>query len=99
MNARPHCSCEDVQNISTEEAAARLGCRERLLKENLRRIPHMKFGDQRVLCPCELRIAMRLFTVVPAVPAVEAEPADATNAVTRLRSVKPSGAKRSKRAG
>jgi hypothetical protein len=99
VNARRHCSCEDVQNISTEEAAARLGCRERLLKENLRKIPHQKFGDQRVLCPCELRIAMRLFTVVPAAPADTAELAGETPAVTRLRSVRPSGAKRTKRAG
>lgn len=101
MNARPHCSCEDVQNISVEDAAARLGCRERLLTEHLRKrvIPHQRFGDQRVLCPCELRLAMQIFTVVPVAPAVEAKPADDVPAISRLRSVRPSGARGRKRTG
>lgn len=96
-DARPHCSCEEVVNLPVERVAEILGFRVRKVREHLRYVPHQKAGDQRALCPCELRLLQAHFTVVPA---AEAKPVDVdeTPAVTRLHGVRPSGAKR-KRAG
>ncbi len=92
MNARPYCTCEDVRNISIEAAAERLGCRERLLRENLSRIHHQRYGDKRVFCPCELRLAMRLFTIEPV---AKAEPKTDTPAPD-LHLISPSRSRRKK---
>lgn len=99
MTPRPHCTCEDIVNLPVEEVAQLLGFRERTVRENLRYVPHQKAGDQRRLCPCEVRMLRAHFTVVPAAPAATAEPAGDTVAVTRLRSVRPSGAKRKRATG
>lgn len=99
MSPRPHCSCDDVVNLSVETVAEILGFRVRKVREHLRYVPHQKAGDQRALCPCELRLLQAHFTVTPAAPAAEAEPAGDTAAVTRLRSVRPSGARSRKRTG
>lgn len=98
MNARPHCSCEEVVNLSVATVAEILGFRVRKVREHLKFVPHQKAGDQRVLCPCELRLLQAHFTVTPAVPAVVAEPAGETPAVIRLRSLTPSGARRKRTA-
>lgn len=93
---RPHCTCVEVQNIELDEAARRLKCGKRRLSDSLKQIPHQRIGGQRVLCMCELRIAMRLFTVLPA-PAVEADTEPDTTAaatVTDLSKCVPSGSKR-----
>lgn len=94
VHPRPHCTCTEVQNFSVEAAAERLACRKRRLLEELRadRIPHQKIGDQRALCPCELLIAMKVFTVAAAVPAPQADTGSDT--VTQLRSISPSRGRR-----
>ncbi|MGW2075052.1 hypothetical protein ACWCPK_42700 [Streptomyces sp. NPDC001953] len=94
MNMRPHCSCERVRNYSVEQAAEKLGCRERLLREHLKEVPHQKFGDQRVLCECELRLVMAMFTVTPG-SAVGPSPTSETPAVRQLRQIRPAGRRRS----
>lgn len=94
MNGRPHCSCEDVVNLPVAKVAEILGFRERKVRENLRFVPHQKAGDQRVLCPCELRLLQDHFTVAPAAPAAEAKPVDETAAVRDLHSLTPSRARR-----
>lgn len=99
MSARPHCSCEEVVNLPVEKVAEILGFRVRKVREHLRYVPHQKAGDQRALCPCELRLLQAHFTVVPVAVAAQAQPADETPAVTPLHRVRPSGAKRGRRAG
>ncbi|MEW2568425.1 hypothetical protein [Streptomyces sp. NPDC047070] len=101
MTERPHCTCVVVQNLSVEEAADRLRCRPRKLTEELRkkRIPHQRIGDQRVLCECELQIARRVFTILPAVPLAEEPQADSdTSNVTSLKTIKPAAGRRRKTA-
>lgn len=98
MSARPHCSCEEVVNLSVATVAETLGFRERKVREHLKFVPHQKAGDQRVLCPCELRLLQAHFTVAPAAPAATAEPTGETPAVIRLRSVTPSRARRKRTA-
>lgn len=95
VHPRPHCTCTEVQNFSVEAAAERLACRVRRLLEELRadRIPHQKIGDQRVLCPCELLIAMRVFTV--AAPTLAPQTDAVSDISTRLRSISPARGRRS----
>ncbi|MFE9127713.1 hypothetical protein ACFYOF_20285 [Streptomyces sp. NPDC007148] len=95
MNTRPHCSCEQVRNYSVEQAAEKLGCRERLLRDHLKQVPHQKFGDQRVFCECELRLVMAMFTVTPGSAAVEPKAKSETPAVRQLRQIRPAGRRRS----
>lgn len=98
MNGRPHCSCEEVVNLPVAKVAEILGFRVRKVREHLKFVPHQKAGDQRVLCPCELRLLQAHFTVAPAAPAAQAKPVGETAAVRDLRSLQPSGARR-KRTG
>jgi len=98
MNGRPHCSCEDVVNLSVATVAEILGFRVRKIREHLKFVPHQKAGDQRVLCPCELKLLQIHFTVVPAAPAIKAELTGETPTAVRLRSVTPSRARRKRTA-
>lgn len=97
MNGRPHCTCEEIVNLPVAKVAEILGFRERKVREHLKFVPHQKAGDQRVLCPCELRLLQMHFTVVPAAPATEAEHVRETAAVRDLRSLTPSRGRRSRR--
>lgn len=64
---RPHCTCTNPQNLSLEEAAGQLKCGERWLLDKLRAkaFPHQRCGGIRVMCPCDLLVAMDLCAVEP----------------------------------
>lgn len=97
-NPRPHCTCVEVRNFSVETAAERLGCGIRRLTTELRaeKIPHQRIGGKRVLCMCELRIAMRVFTVMAVVSAPREDTSSAT--ADRLRTIRPAKERRTRTA-
>lgn len=98
MNSRPHCTCEVVENLPVERVAEILGFRVRKVREHLRFVPHQKAGDQRALCPCEVRLLQAHFTVTPGIKAAaQAEPD--TTAATELHLLRPSRARRKSRTG
>ncbi|MFC8332814.1 hypothetical protein [Streptomyces olivaceus] len=93
---REYCTCVVVQNYDTVRAAAKLGCKPRWLEDNLRRLPHQKFGHNApVFCDCELRIIQALCTVPAAGEDTTPDRAE-TQATPSLRSIRPSGSRRQK---
>ncbi|MEU6628345.1 hypothetical protein ABZ905_08635 [Streptomyces parvus] len=90
---RAHCRCETVRNFDYEEAAEKLGCKARFLRDNIRRLPHQRMGEAVVFCDCELDLIRALHTFVP--PSVEAllnppAPSAAPSEVPTLHSIRPS---------
>lgn len=64
---RKHCTCVEVRNLSYEQAAAALALQsDRWLRDNIRKLPHIKFGQQpAVFCHCDLRLILAMRTVLP----------------------------------
>ncbi|OMI41392.1 hypothetical protein SPAR_00989 [Streptomyces sparsogenes DSM 40356] len=63
---RQHCTCVEVQNLDYDEAAAALKIKRRWLEDNISRLPHQKYGhNPAVFCHCDLRLIMRMRTVIP----------------------------------
>ncbi|MFF0092794.1 hypothetical protein ACFYSF_22915 [Streptomyces canus] len=62
---RPHCTCVEVRNYDYDEAAEKLGCKKRFLQDRISRLPHMRLGESVVFCDCDLRVILRMFTVIP----------------------------------
>ncbi|WP_228994769.1 hypothetical protein [Streptomyces sp. DH8] len=63
---RAHCRCETVQNFSYAEAAEKLGCKERFLRDRISGLPHQRMGESVAFCPCELDLIRAMHTVIPA---------------------------------
>jgi hypothetical protein len=82
---RKHCVCAVVQNLDYEEAAAALRIKADWLRDNIGKLPHIKFGQQpAVFCHCDLRLILAMHTAMPdrarevlAAPADQAEPTPA----------------------
>lgn len=90
---RSYCHCVDVQNHDYAEAASKLRCRERFLRDNIGRLPHQKLGDSVAFCNCELALIQAMFSVLPA----KASPATAATATTpTLQSIRPAQGRRSR---
>ncbi|MFD9903848.1 hypothetical protein [Streptomyces sp. NPDC059063] len=83
---RAYCTCTEVRNYDYAEAAEKLGCKPRFLKDRIRSLPHQKLGESVAFCDCELRLIQRRFTVVPD-PASSAR--ESAAAAPTLRSIKP----------
>lgn len=96
--ARPHCTCAVVQAYDYDEAAAKLRCKPRFLRDHIKALPHMRLGESVSFCECDLRAVQDMFTAeVPAnvrqlVPV--APSADEQASTARLRSIRPSGARK-----
>ncbi|WP_228976749.1 hypothetical protein [Streptomyces sp. DH12] len=67
MTGRPlYCSCEAVQNYDYAQAAEKLRCKERFLRDRIKELPHQRMGESVSFCDCELRLIQTHFTFVPA---------------------------------
>lgn len=97
MTSRAYCRCSTVQNYDYDEAAAKLKCKARFLRDNIARLPHQKLGESVAFCDCELALIQAMFSVVPAsveTPAESASRGADVPAVAALMSIKPSRARR-----
>jgi hypothetical protein len=82
---REHCVCVVVENLDYEGAARALKIKETWLRDNIGKLPHIKFGQQpAVFCHCDLRLILAMHTVMPdkatavlRAPAVQAAPTPA----------------------
>ncbi|WP_327594610.1 hypothetical protein [Streptomyces chartreusis] len=95
---RRHCVCTEVRNLDYEEAAAALKIKVDWLRDNIGKLPHIKFGQQpAVFCHCDLRLILAMHTAMPAqalevlnAPAEEAAPTPAeTSTVRSLATSRP----------
>ncbi|MGW2951611.1 hypothetical protein [Streptomyces eurythermus] len=100
---RRHCTCVEVRNLTYDEAAAALRVKRRWLEDNIRCLPHMKFGGQpAVFCHCDLRLIQAMRTVLPpeAQRVLDAPTTDDQHALTEmptirsLASIKPAQGRR-----
>lgn len=103
MTRRAYCRCASVRNFDYDEAATKLRCKTRFLKDHISRLPHQKLGESVAFCDCELALIQAMFSVTPA--SVESlltssaeTPADAP-AVPSLRSIRPSQGRQRTSAG
>ncbi|MFD3978364.1 hypothetical protein ACFWR6_07225 [Streptomyces griseus] len=97
---RAHCRCEAVRNYSYAQAAEKLGCKVRFLRDRISRLPHQRMGESVAFCDCELDLIRAMHTVVPA--SVEAlvnppAPSAAPTAVPSLHSIRPSKGRKTAR--
>ncbi|MEV5677243.1 hypothetical protein [Streptomyces sp. NPDC052179] len=97
---RAHCRCETVRNFGYAEAAERLGCKVRFLRDRISSLPHQRLGESVAFCECELDLIRAMHTVVPA--SVEAlfdqpAPSAASPVVPDLRSIRPSKGRKTAR--
>jgi hypothetical protein len=99
MNARTHCTCVTVQNLDYDQAAEKLGCKPRFLQDNISRLPHQKLGEARVFCECDLRLIMRLHTVIPASVNDQMTPKTDTPAAMPIRQIRPAQGRSKSRVG
>ncbi|WP_051710182.1 hypothetical protein [Streptomyces sp. NRRL S-350] len=86
-----------MQAYDCDEAAAKLRCKARFLRDQIKKLPHMKVGGSISFCECDLRAMQEMFTVeVPAEVrhlTVVAPPADDNPSADRLRALRPSRAR------
>lgn len=100
LTRRAYCRCTEVRNFDYAAAAEKLGCKRSWLEENIRRLPHQKFGQSPVFCDCELALIQAMFTVVPAgvLDLLDADQAQEKQPepepALSLKSIAPSGARR-----
>ncbi|MFJ7489761.1 hypothetical protein ACIQZB_00620 [Streptomyces sp. NPDC097727] len=97
--SRAYCRCSTVQNYDYDEAATKLKCKARFLRDNISRLPHQKLGDSVAFCDCELALIQAMFSVMPAsveAPAESASQGADTPAIAELMTIKPSRARRSR---
>ncbi|WP_439082152.1 hypothetical protein [Streptomyces sp. WL006] len=97
---RAHCRCETVRNFDYEEAAAKLGCKPRFLRDRISRLPHQRMGESVVFCDCELDLIRAVHSFMP--PSFEAllnppAPSAAPTDVPSLHSIRPSKGRKSAR--
>jgi hypothetical protein len=88
-----------VQNYDYDEAATKLKCKARFLRDKISQLPHQKLGESVAFCDCELALIQAMFSVVPAsaeTPAESAPQGADTPAVAALMTIKPSRARRSR---
>ncbi|WP_411092221.1 hypothetical protein [Streptomyces sp. 049-1] len=99
---RRHCVCTEVRNLDYEEAAAALKIRADWLRDNIGKLPHIKFGQQpAVFCHCDLRLILAMHTAMPAraqevlnAAAEQAAPIPAeTPTAPAYQSARPAGAR------
>ncbi|MET9321903.1 hypothetical protein ABZX75_17175 [Streptomyces sp. NPDC003038] len=91
---REYCRCTTVRNYKYGEAADKLGCSERWLRDRISSLPHQRIGENAVFCECELSIIQALCSVMPAsvAPALNQAAPTLTSAETpavTLRSIRP----------
>lgn len=96
---REYCRCTTVRNYKYPEAADKLGCTERWLRDHISSLPHQRIGEAAVFCECELAIVQALCSVMPTSvePALnEAAPApiDAESPAISIRSIRPAQGRR-----
>ncbi|WP_405759542.1 hypothetical protein OG234_13610 [Streptomyces sp. NBC_01420] len=101
---REHCVCTEVQNLSYDEAASRLGIVRSWLEDHISKLPHMKFGkNPSVFCMCDLRVINAMQSVVPAEAQAVIRPTAATTtpqtAAPAYAALRPSGGRKRTPAG
>jgi hypothetical protein len=101
MRRSAYCRCSTVQNYDYEEAATKLKCKARFLRDSISRLPHQKLGESVAFCDCELALIQAMFSVVPAsaeAPTESAPQGANAPAIAALTAIKPSRARRSRAA-
>ncbi|MEV6565951.1 hypothetical protein [Streptomyces kronopolitis] len=96
---RTYCRCSTVQNYDYDEAAQKLKCYRRWLQNNISRLPHQKIGDAVAFCDCELALIQAMSTVLPDGVLDEddgKEQAPQETPARHLKTIRPSGARRSR---
>lgn len=96
---REYCRCTTVQNYGYAEAAKKLGCEERWLRDRSSSLPHQQIGQNRVFCDCELAIIQAICSVMPepaktALCLVESPPENTETPAATLRSIRPAQGRR-----